>query len=474
MQESSWQQAELVIMPAEVARLTPTLEWPHRLSKWEPAWQSLYLRSTQPDLSHQPKLQALVAYHYDAMVRSMQVGNDWGNVSGFSDGAQHGGVFGMNRLNHGLAYFTEAWRSGDSRLREVGLLWCNNFHDLSLWWGRGATGGTRYNNMRAQNRIPPEDDQTFMWRSNDSVHFCTKGYDAFLLAYEETGDPRMWRALEAQLAYSAVHLHADRGECRNIGDVRDFVHLYEWTGRTNALNEALRLFRELRTKLSTGDLFDQGGKPLAANPPFIEDDAAGLLQGYAKPYIIGYALAGLPLLARYAPEEPKLKEVIRAVADFMAQSQDPLGGWRYPHPRSSYVILAQAMEHAWQLVQADTFLGAQSAHLDAIERVLRQRIHGWLHTGKILSGLTGWEMASGKVKDRSELNRMYTHPEDRDSKRDYVDGRADWGSAPPEGLVYFPEVLGFYLKHRPASRLLEPPAPDEPLGLVLGGTAKAR
>ena len=41
------------------------------------------------------------------------------------------------------------------------------------------------------------------------------------------------------------------------------------------------------------------------------------------------------------------------------------------------------------------------------------------------------------------------------------------GSAPPEGLVYFPEVLAYYLRHRPASRLLEAARADEPLGQVL-------
>ena len=98
-------------------------------------------------------------------------------------------------------------------------------------------------------------------------------------------------------------------------------------------------------------------------PPFIDDDQTGYKHPFAKPYIIGYALAGLPALAKHVPDEPKLRDVIRAVADFLAASQDPLGGWRYPHPRSSHLSLAQAMEHAWQLVQADRFLGAQERHL---------------------------------------------------------------------------------------------------------------
>jgi len=88
----------------------------------------------------------------------------------------------------------------------------------------------------------------------------------------------------------------------------------------------VRLFGELRPKISTGDLFDQGGKPLDAVVPFIDNDKVGGGYGYAKPYIIGYALCGLPELMRYAPDEPKLRDVVKAVADFLADSQDPIAG----------------------------------------------------------------------------------------------------------------------------------------------------
>jgi hypothetical protein len=311
-----------------------------------------------------------------------------------------------------------------------------------------------------------------MWRSNDSVDFCTKGYSAFLYAYEQTGDPRMREALEAQVRYAAQYVHTDRGEARNVGDVDDFLRLYRDTGEPGDIEQALRLFRELRTKLSTGDLFSQSGHPLEPNPPFINDDAFGYRHPFAKPYIIGYALLGLPRLARYRPDEPKLREVVRAVADFLAESQDPAGGWRYPHPRSSDLILSQAMEHAWQLVEADRQLGPQDKHLDAIERVLRQRVQGWKRTGQILTGLQGWEVVSGKVKDSSELYRLYNHPDDRDYTRDYTEGRLSLGSSPPEGLVYFPGVLAYYLRHRPAARLLEPPGDDDPLGKLLGRVKK--
>jgi hypothetical protein len=277
----------------------------------------------------------------------------------------------------------------------------------------------------------------------------------------------MMEALNAQIEYVSQHVHADQGEARNIGDVKDFMRLYQFTGEKRYLDEALRLFRELRTKLSEGDLFSQSGRPIVPDIHFINDDQTGYKYPFAKPYIIGYALSGLPELLKIVPEEPKLRDVIQAVADFMAESQDPAGGWRYPHPRSSNVTMSQAIEHAWQIVQADRALGPQERHLDAVERVLRQRLHGWLKTGQIFSSLRGWELSTGSVKDRDELYELYQKPGDRDYMRDHIEGTPGFGGSAPEGLVYFPEVLAFYLEHRPVSRLLEPPDENDPLGKIL-------
>ena len=464
MQLMSWQRAEIVIAPTALARLTSSLSSPHRVQVEAKLWSALYgNRAPLPGLP--PVLEALVRYHYDAIACSAAVGDDFGNVTGYSDGSAHGGIFGMNRLNHGAAIFEGGWRSNDRRLTETALLWCDNFYDQSIWWGAEQRGGTRYNNIVAMNQTPPTRD--YMWRSDTSVNFCTKGYDCFWPAWEETGDPRMLEALRAQTAYAAQHIHANQGECRNIGDVRDFICLYQFTGERQYLDEALRLFRELRTKLSTGHLFDQGGKPLDPDPPFIDEDQRGLKIGYAKPYIIGYALAGLPDLIQFAPDEPDLKETVRAVADFLAATVDPSGGWRYPHPGASAVIISQGLEHAWQLMQAARALGPEPKWLDAIETVLRARILGWQRTGMILSGLEGWEISTHKVKDRKELYDLYAKPADRDAARDYREGNISYGSAPPEGIVYFEEVLGFYLQHRSSARLLAEPKPDEPLGQVI-------
>lgn len=461
MQQAAWRRAWIVIGPLQAAPLTPTLLYPHDLRVEQPE----ALAARLPDAGS--PLRALLAYHREAVVRSAVVGDDYGNVVGYMDGRNIGDGYGMNRLNHCPAIFFDADRSGNRRLLGTAIAWCDNFYDQSIWWGPKDTGGTRYNNMIAQGVPPFEGDASYMWRSNYAVSFTTKGYDSFMLAYERTGDPRMLEALHAQTDYAAQTVHCDRGECRNIGDVADFVRLYELTGKSEYLGHGLRLFRELRTKLSGDNLFDQGGKSIEPDPPFIEEDKRGLEFGYAKPYIIGYALNGLPSLARHRPDEPRLRETVQAVADFLAETQDPVGGWRYPHPASSWLILNQAIEHAWQLVQADRLLGPQEAHLDAIERVLRQRLHGWLDTGKVFSGIQGWEMSTGRVTERKELYGLYKRPADRDPTRDYTEGQASFGTAPPEGLVYFAEVLAFYLEHRPEAALLRPPTADEPLGMVL-------
>ncbi len=464
MQAYAWQRVELVIAPTDSPKLPASLSSPHRFQFASEDLAALYPHWQAPQISSQP-FAKIIEYHRRAIVASSVVGDDFGNVTSFNHGLPHGGNFGMNRLNHNAAIFEQAWRTGEPQLMEVALQWCDNFYDQSIWWGQPNFGGTRYNNVVAQQKTPLTKE--FMWRSNDSVHFCTKGYDSFWLAWEETGDPRMLAALNAQVAYAAGNIHCDQGECRNVGDVRDFVRLYRMTGEQRYLDEALRLFRELRSKLSTEKLFDQGGKSLDPHPPFIDDDARGLTVGYAKPYIIGYALAGLPELLAVAPDEPQLKETIRAVADFLAETVDPAGGWRYPHPRSSLTLSNFGPEHAWHLCQACRALGSEPKWLDAIETVLRARILAWKKTGTILSTVEGWEISTGRVKDRLELQDLYVHPEDRPFERDWDEGRVSHGSAPPEGIVYFEEILDFYLQHRAADRLLTNPSSQQSLARIL-------
>ena len=454
MQYTSWRTATVVLGPTDCLPRTAMLEPPHQVRVAAEAFDTLYGSGAALDLAPWAALQGTHQFHLDSIASCSLVGDDFGNVTSMP----HGGAYGMNRLNHCPSIFEEYYRSGDERLRAVAVQWCENYHDLSIWWGTADPskfGGTRYNNISAHGERPP--DPAYMWRSNTAVHFCTKGIDSFLYAYEETGDPRMATALRWQTDYAAREVHADRGECRNIGDVGDWMRLYRFTGDPAHLESGLKLFRELRTKLSAGHLFSQGGQPIIDDPPFIEEDKVGTQNPFPKPYIIGYALSGLPRLARELPNEPDLVEVIRAVADFMASAQDPSGGWRYPHPNSSGVIISQGIEHAMQLSRAAAYLESRGEpierQLDAIERVLQARVLGWQRSGQFLSGLAGWEKAAGVLKEGQTLYDLYRRPADRDPSRDYTEGAISVGGAPPDGVVYFSEVLGFYLAHRPAERL---------------------
>lgn len=474
MQQASWRRAEFVLSSSGNDPPTAALQSPHHYSVDWKLWNALYNTGKPLNLKCQPQLDAMIKYNRSVIVASSAHGDDWGNLTGYNEGQPSGSVFGMNRLNHCWPIFNEGYLSGDDRLIETALEWCDNFYDQSIWWGPGETGGTRYNNVIALGKPSTENDTTYMWRSNNAVSFCTKGYDAFWYAWEQTGDPRMKEALDAQLAYSGKHLNAGANYTRNIGDVRDLLSLYRFSGDSKYMVEAVGLFHDLKSQLSTGHLFTESGKPIEEDPPFIEEDKAGYAHPFAKPYILGYALAGLPELAKLRPHEPELREVIQAVTDFMDASQDPIGAWRYPHPRSTYLIVQQGIEHAWQIRQADILLGPRTADIDAIERTLRQRIFGWLRTGSIFAGLTGWETVTKTVKSSAEISALYKHPEDRDSSRDYTEGQASFGSASPEGIVYLSDLLGYYLKHRTASCLMSPPPANDPLWKVLARTPTNR
>ncbi|MFB3788932.1 MAG: dienelactone hydrolase family protein [bacterium] len=458
-QYTAWRNAAFVIAGPGQCMWTAWLEPPHSIRIGAEFFDSLYDSGLPPDLSPAPILDDIAAGHRDAIARSARVGDDFGNVTGFNhlgEAPDHG----MNRLNHCPPIFEEYYRSGDERLRATALLWCGNFHDLSIWWGdkpgKQGFGGTRYNNAAAAGQEVPGNSD-YMWRTDSASDFCTKGYDSFFYAFEETGDPRMAVALRSQTAYAEEWVHADQGECRNIGDVRDFMRLYRFTGNERYHQQALRLFRELRARLSPGDLFSQGGDPIETDIPFIADDQAEYRHPFAKPYIIGYGLAGLPELVTANPDESRLRETVRAVARFMADSQDALGAWRYPHPRSPSMILCQSMEHAAQLVNAlplfDGGVDDGDHLLDAIERTLRLRILGWRKSGTVLHSLGAWEQAGGILREGKTFYDLYSHFSDRDYSRDYTEGGIGAGSSSPEGLVYFTKVLSAYAQRRPLERL---------------------
>ena len=467
-QTTAWRRAAFAVGPSGHTPLNALLEPALQVCVSPESFDAVYGMGESASLALYPLLDDTQEFLREGIVASALRGDDYGNVTTFNPGGP-ASYYGMNRLNHCPAIFEESYRASSAALRETAVMWCSNMHDLSIWWGDTPDfGGTRYNAAVAAGEKEHEGDTSFLWRTNWSSHFCTKGYDSFFYAYEETGDPRMLTALDAQVNYAKEFIHTNTGECRNIGDAIDFMRLYRFTGVPMYRDEALRLFRELREKLSTGDLFSQGGQPIAEDGPFIDDDQHGYEAPFAKPYIIGYALAGLPELLEEFPDEPKLRDVVRAVADFMADSQDPVGGWRYPHPRSSGVIISQGIEHAAQLVRAARVLEDRGEDigelLNAIERVLQGRVEGFRTTGAILAGLSGWERTTGAIPEGKTIYDLYQKPGDRDPSRDYAEGAVAVGGAPPDGLVYWGEVLQFYLKHRPAERLFNR---NDALGKVL-------
>jgi len=466
LQPYAWQRAEFVLAPAELAPPTATLCSPHQVVVDWHEWDALYGTGPPVDTQGMTLLDRALAYFREALAASVAVGCDWGNLTEFREGQAHGSVLGWNRLNHCAPIFFDAFRRGDARLLETALAWCENFYDLSMWWGPKKTGGTRYHSRQMRGEKIPDDGKSFTWRSNDAVDFCTKGFYSFLLAYEQTGDPRMLEALEAQVDYAVRHVHCDDGQCRNVGVVEDFVRLYELTGQQRYLDQAIRLFRELRTKLNPHGLFSQSGEPIERNPPFIDGDEFGYSHPFAKPYILGYALAGCPRLLRYAPDEPRLRETVESIADFMVSAQDPIGDWRYPTATSSH-FSGQTLGHSWQLVQVCEALGPREKYLDTIELALKQQILLWETTGSVFNGLLGWEISTGRIAEPRETQALYKRSDDRDPLRDYTQGELRLGIAPPEALVFLPEVLRYYLKYRSVQRLLAPPAGDSPLGKVL-------
>ncbi|MCX8065225.1 MAG: dienelactone hydrolase family protein [Candidatus Hydrogenedentes bacterium] len=405
-----------------------------------------------------------IEWHRNAMRVSRLYGDDYGNLSSLPQNS----VFGMNRLNHNTEIYREYLRTGDDDIRKTFLLWCQNFSQLSIWWGdcgKEDFGGTRYNNINASDPSKHANDKEFMWRSNKSVSFCTKGFANFLFAYEETGDPFYGTSLKWQTEYAKKSIHANTGECRNIGVVDDFMLLYRSLGKKELGEESLRLFRELREKLNENYLFSQGGQPILKDTPFIDDDQTGYKNPFPKPYILGYALQGLPQLYELYPGEPALYETIEAVAKFLADTVDPVGGWRYPHPKSSRVLVNQGLEHAHQLMNACAVLKDRSPYfgdcLKAIEKVLQARMLGFMFKNSIFSGLNSWEYSAGLVRPGNNLESIYKRFEEKDYSRDYLEGDISISdSAPPEGIVYFTSVLGFYASQRSVENLLIPGTPE--------------
>lgn len=472
MQAAGWRKAEFVVAPASLPLLTATLEYPGDMDMDWRLWDELYQSGKPLDLAAMPgELASFAEFHHNAVIRTMCVGDDWGDITLFANDRMTGMVGGQSRLNHCPPIFEEGWRSGDRRLVNTAVLWCENFHDTSVYWGPGVQyGGSRYPSYR--NTLPPGVTDQYQWRADSGGWgFTTKGSASFFMAYEQTGDPRMLHALDAQITHVGnVIVPSVKTSTRMMGILIDFIRLYRWTGRREYLDTAINSFRSFAgAALQPDHLFTEGGGPPTSNDLFVPHDTPRHAYKFYKPNNMAYSLESLPDLMLHFPDEPRLRECVNALADFMAAAQDPLGGWRYPHPRSPQMLLSHSLQHAHDMATSGRVLGARDAYLDAAERFLRVWFHFWKKTGRLPQSLGAWEYAVAKKQGLPppDLQAMYEKVTDRDTSRDYTDGDIDTSYVAPEGLVYFANTLRFYLQHRPASRILAEPPADSPLGKVL-------
>jgi len=455
-QSASWRRMEFVLSGTQAAVWNSHLEPSHTLRIPASAMDAIYDSGEDADLSPWPILEQTRRHARDMIIRSSLRGDDLGYMSGYHPSSSPP-VSGPFRFSHAPSVFEQYYRTTDLNLRTTVLLWCENVHELCIWWGDADDfGGSRYRNA---NRLQP--DPFFMWRKNSACDFGTKGFDSFFHAWEETGDPRMATALRVQIQYALNHIHIEKGgQTRNIGTVSDWIRLYRFTGIDAYREKALGLFRELRPLLSEKNLFDQEGEEIQEQVPFIEDTPSPLRfeAGFAKPYIIGYGLNGLPALAKEYPVETRLYDTVRSLAFFLADSQDPLGAWRYPHPKSPRILISLAGETAMQIARGAEIIQAHGEEsieplCDAIERTLRLYAVMYDRSGSFAGRLGGWEkVTAGLLNKKNDIYHLYSNPEDRNSSRDYMEGPIAMENH-IDGFIHLYEAIDFYLRHRSANCL---------------------
>jgi len=254
-QEGAWREAAFTFGPRTSARINPFLEPDHRIIVAPEYYEALYGCGEELDLTQWPDLERLQSFHREGIAHGVLQGDDYGNFAGYPPASPT-----MNRLNFCPPIFAEYFLSGCVGIRASALAWCVNNYDIGIYWnapdeekkirpgwaGEQFFGGTRYNNMNDRKGI---EDNNFAWRSNSAVTFCTKGFDPFFYAWEETGDPRMAVALHWQIEYARQNIRASKST-REVGVARDWVALHRFTGRECYLSEALKLYHDLQTVLT--------------------------------------------------------------------------------------------------------------------------------------------------------------------------------------------------------------------------------
>ena len=363
----------------------------------------------------------------------------------------------MERYNHCQYLWEDYFRSGDPRLRRIALDYSENYNNFSVYWGpkQNLYGGGRYPANEATKSWPG----SFRTRHNNAVTFCTKGFHCFWLAYEETGDPRFKFAAEQQARWSAGHVHATVNYMRCIGQVTDFVKLYEYTGDKSYLDQAVRLWTEFQACQNADLLFNEAGVPSTGNDLYIADDQSGYKHPFVKAYIVQYATNSLPYLLAYRPHDKRLRDTILALNDWMVKVQTAGGGWSYPGPTSAGFQWNFEYCHGLMLAYE---MEPKPAYLDAVQRDLRAVTAVFQRYGSIAAGVKAWEFFTGRPA--AEIEGMYHLGSDRDRNRDFSQGRISF-SMSLDSCVYLQVLLRDYLRHRPPSSLF---TGDKILDRILG------
>jgi hypothetical protein len=443
LQEGMWSTLEVLLQPGPPEDLAAAIDTPVTARADWRLFDSVYRTGPPLEVKH-PVLKAMVASYVTALQGLSLNGDDWGSLGG------------LERYNHCQYIWEDFFRSGDSRLRRIALDYSENYNNISVNWGPNVNfyGGGRY----------PADGRTQPWpgsfrtRHNDAVTFCTKGYHGFWLAYEETGDPRFQYAAQQQAKWSAAHVHATVNYTRCIGQVIDFVKLYEYTGDKSYLNQAERLWTEFQACQNPDLLFNEAGVPSTGNDLYVPDDRFGYKHPYVKSYIMQYATNALPYLLAHRPHDKRLRDTIVACNDWMAKVQTAGGGWSYPGPTTAG--FQWMIEYCHGLMMGYD-VEPKPAYLDAVQRELRAIAALYQAHGAIPGGVIPWEYLAGKTAD--DLGRMYRLGSDRDRTGDFTDGRVTFGVGPDQA-VYLQVLLRDYLRYRSEDSLF---TKDEILDRIL-------
>ena len=432
LQEGMWQTLEVVLQPGTAQELATAVDQPLQAHADWRLYEAVYRTGPPLEVQH-PLLKTLVERYVVTLQGFSLPGDDWGNLGG------------LDRYNHCQYIWEDYFRTGDPRLRQVALDYSENYRNFSVYWGPNQDhyGGGRYP-LSGRAELAPG---VFHTRSNDAVTFCTKGYHSFWLSYEETADPRFREAAEAQACWSADHVHATVNYTRCIGQVLDFVKLYEYTGDGGYLAQAERLWSEFQACQNPDLLFNERGVPSTGNDLYVPEDKFGYEHPFVKAYIVQYALNALPYLLAHRPDDRRLRDTIVACSDWMARVQTAGGGWAYPGP--STAGFHWNIEYCHGLM-CGYEVEPKPAYLDSIGRDLRAIATLFDAHGQIPSGVTPWETLEGKSAD--DLARMYHLASDRPRDRDFTDGRLTFGIR-ADSDVYLQVLLRDYLRHRPEDSL---------------------